>query len=72
MERISVGGRQNGLSTPDGINMVMLMTVNVFNTAEDMALEEIDGRNPYNAAKRQAILNAVHLHFPELSSYIET
>ena len=68
----SVGGRQYGLSTPDGINMVMLMTDDAFNTEEDMAVEVIDGRNAYNAAKRQAILDAVHLHFPELSSYIET
>ena len=52
--------------------MVKLMTDDVFNTVEDMDVEVIDGRNGHNAAKRQAILDAVHLHFPELSSYIET
>ena len=52
--------------------MVMLMTDDAFNTEEDMDVEVIDGRNGYDAAKRQAILDAVHLHFPELSAYIET
>ena len=43
-----------------------------FNTAIDMAAEIVDGRNTYNGAYRQAILDDVQLIYPKFSLYVST
>ena len=68
----AAGHRQYGLHTPDGVNMVLLLTEDALATAQDMCAVAIDGRNSFNEAKQQRILNTIQARFAKLSTFVET
>ena len=52
--------------------MVLLLTEDALATAQDVCAVAIDGRNSFNEAKRQRILDTIQARFPELSTFVET
>ena len=56
----AAGVRQYGLNTQDGVNMALLITEDTLATAEDLCALAVDGRNSFNEAKRQKILDEIY------------
>ena len=67
------GGKvQYGLNTADGVNMVVLMVHDTLCQNVGQAATTVDGRNAFNPASRQKLLDLVYATFPQLALFVET
>ena len=67
------GGKfQYGLNTPDGVNMVVLLIHDTLRQNMDYSATTVDGRNTFNSALRQKILDMVYATFTQLAHFVET
>ena len=69
---VSRGKFQYGLNTPDGVNMVVLMIHDTLLQNADHSATTVDGRNAFNSASRQKILDRVNATSPQLAHFVET
>ena len=68
------GSFQYGLNTPvgDGVNMAVLMVQDTLRQNNGHSATTVDGRNAFNSASRQKILDLVYATFPQLATFVET
>ena len=59
------------MASTDGVNMVVLMVCDTLRQNIGHSATKVDGRNAFNSASRQKIMNRVYATFPQLAHFVE-